>query len=97
MENNTVIDVISALSTVSLPVPDLVLITIGAVLIVLIARSASNRQEKAVSKVSDAYVAELTRANRQVNSVESKLSKLKSELEKSRRRGRDSKPRSYSA
>ncbi len=97
MEPNVFSQTMSAVSAVSLPVPDLAILLIAAVVVALVIRAAAKRQREAVAMVSNAYLAELTRANRQLNSAESKLSKLKSEVEKARRQARSGTARSRGA
>ncbi len=94
MNTDAISNMILALTEFALPVPDLVLILIAVGVLALFRVSAAKRQRIAVTKVADAYVDELTRANRLAHSAESKLAKVKSELERMRRRNRPTRKRS---
>ena len=78
------------LAAFELPVPDLALILVAAFLISVLSINARNRQRKAVGDVATAYVAELTRVSRQAQSAEVELKRVRSDLEKERRRNRRS-------
>ena len=84
--------VMTIFASVQLPVPDLALLLVALSAIVAVFVRTTRDHRRQLRALSDAYRGELSRANRQLHELQSRLDRTRGELDRERRRNRSRAP-----